>query len=58
MNKTENIGAFHDELKHLKFEVQNKQHIVTLMDLKGYKIINGYGNTPVEALNDLHHNLL
>lgn len=62
MNKAERTCGFqcelNTELKYLKFEVQNEEHMVTLMDLKGYKIINGYGSTPAEALNDLHHNLL
>ena len=45
-------------LKYLKFQVQNEEHKATLIDLKGYEIINGYGSTPAEALNDLHSNLL
>lgn len=46
------------DLKYLKFQVQNEEHKATLIDLKGYEIINGYGSTPAEALNDLHSNLL
>ena len=46
------------DLKYLKFQVQNEAYKATLIDLKGYEIINGYGRTQVEALNDLHSNLL
>ncbi len=45
------------ELKHLKFEHFDDQHIVTLVDLTGYEIIRGYGHTLVEAMNDLHSTL-
>jgi hypothetical protein len=62
MNKAERTCDFqcelNNDLKYLKFQVQNEEHMVTLMDLKGYEIINGYGSTPAEALNDLHRNLL
>lgn len=47
-----------DELKHLKFEVRNTEHIVTLIDSKGYEIVKGYGSTEIEAINDLHSTLL
>ena len=42
------------ELKHLKFEQYEGQHIATLVDVSGYEIIRGYGNSMVEAMNDLH----
>lgn len=62
MNKTEKTRDFHcelnNDLKYLEFQVQKETHKVTLIDLKGYPILNGYGSTPAEALNDLHHNLL
>jgi len=62
MNKAERTCDFqcelNNDLKHLKFQVKNEEHMVTLIDLKGYKILKGYGITPVAALNDLHSNLL
>ncbi len=62
MNKAEKTCDFqcelNNDLKYLKFHVQNEEHIVTLIDLKGSEILNGYGSTPAEALNDLHNNLI
>ena len=62
MNKTERTCDFQCELNHdlkyLKFQVQKERHMVTLIDLKGYEILNGYGSTPAEALNDLHNSLI
>lgn len=46
------------EFEHLKFEHQSDEHIVTLVDAEGYKIIRGYGSSITEAINDLHHNLI
>ena len=46
------------ELKHLKFEVENEEHIVTLVDSERYSITKGYGKTIIEAMNDMHHNLI
>jgi len=46
------------ELDHLKFEHQSDDHIVSLVDAQGYKIISGYGKSIIEAINDLHHNLI
>ena len=45
------------DLKYLKFQVHNEAYKATLIDLQGYEIINGYGGTQAEALNDLHSNL-
>ncbi len=62
MNKAERTCDFqcelNNDLKYLKFQVQKEEHMVTLIDLKGYAIIHGYGITPAEALNDLHNNLI
>ncbi len=43
-----------DQLKHLKFEVSNSEYTVSLLDSTGYEIVKGYGNTVIEAINDLH----
>ena len=62
MKKTKRTCDFqfelNNDLKYLKFQVQNEEHKATLIDLKGYEIINCYGSTRAEALNDLHSNLL
>ncbi len=42
----------------IEFEHQNDEHMVTLVDAQGYKIIRGYGTSIADAINDLHHNLL
>jgi len=47
-----------EELEHLKVEFINHEYIATLIDLTGYEILNGYGSTLSEALNDLHKNLI
>jgi len=47
-----------DQFKHLKFEKLNNEHVVTLIDSKGYEIVKGYGSTQIEAMNDLHSTLL
>ena len=62
MNVAERTPDFHcelnNDLKYLRFKIQKEGHMVSLVDLKGYEIINGYGSTPAEALNDLHNNLI
>ena len=46
------------QFKHLKFEKSKDEYIVTLIDKVGYEIVRGYGDTIVEAINDLHSLLL
>ncbi|MFT5167374.1 MAG: hypothetical protein ACI8P3_002611 [Saprospiraceae bacterium] len=46
------------QMKHLKFEIINDEHVVTLRDTEGYEVIKGYGVTVIEAINDLHSNLI
>ena len=45
------------QLSYLHYEQKDYQHIVTLVDPQGHKIIKGYGNTMIEAINDLHSTL-
>ena len=45
-------------LKYLKFEMDKGMYIVTLNDLSGYDIVRGYGNTIIEAINDMHRGLI
>jgi hypothetical protein len=46
------------DLKHLKFEMREGEYIVTLIDQTEYEIIKGYGQSIVDAINDLHSNLI
>jgi hypothetical protein len=46
------------KFKHLRFSLENEEHIVSLIDAQGYEILRGYGNSIIEAMNDLHHNLI
>ena len=32
--------------------------IVSLVDAEGYKISRGYGDSIIEAINDMHHNFI
>lgn len=50
------IGVHH--MKHLKFEKQEDEFVVSLVDVTGYEILKGYGDNFIEALNDMHSNLL
>jgi hypothetical protein len=56
INNEVKIGVHH--MKHLKFEKKEDEYIVTLVDVTGYEILRGYGDDFVEALNDMHSNLL
>ena len=55
-NKSEYINIM--EFEHLMLEIEKGQHVVTLVDAEGYKIIRGYGNSAIEAINDMHDNLV
>ena len=46
------------ELKYLKFERRQNEYVATLIDEEGYEILKGYGNSTIEAINDMHHNLI
>lgn len=56
MNTLNEIGEYvdTDQLKHLKFELSSSKYTVSLVDSTGYEIVKGYGNTVIEAINDLH----
>ena len=54
-NKPEYVNT--KEFEHLMLEVEKGEHVVTLVDAEGYKIIRGYGNSAIEAINDMHDNL-
>ena len=46
------------ELNYLLFENKNNKCIVTLVDNQKYEILKGYGRNRIEAINDLHSNLI
>lgn len=46
------------ELENLKFEYYNNEYVVALVDAQGNEIIKGYGSSVVDAINDMHRNLL
>lgn len=46
------------EFKHLKFDNVNGVYKVTLVDSSGMDILCGYGTSAIEAINDMHHNLI
>lgn len=46
------------EFEHLIFEGKSDEYSVSLVDSEGYKIIKGYGKTTIEAINDMHNNLI
>jgi hypothetical protein len=47
-----------NQLKFLKVEKRKNEYIATLVDGTGYEILKGYGITSIEAINDLHSNLV
>jgi hypothetical protein len=46
------------ELRYLKFSKKKEIYIVTLIDDNDFNILRGFGKYPIEAMNDLHHNLI
>lgn len=46
------------DLKHLKFEIKEGEYVVTLIDKFEHEIIKGYGQSIVDAINDMHSNLI
>lgn len=47
-----------NELKHLKVEFVGVTYIACLVDASGLEIVKGYGDTVIDAMNDLHSNLI
>ena len=44
--------------KHLKFAKTNQEFVVILEDNENYEILKGYGKSIIDAINDLHQNLI
>ncbi len=47
-----------DKLDFVKFEEINSQYEATLINIKGLARISGVGGSKIEALNNLHANLV
>lgn len=47
-----------ESLKFIKHEVIENTSVVSLIDIEGYEINIGYGKSIIEAINDLHYNLM
>jgi hypothetical protein len=47
-----------DQLKYIKFNKNGDEHIAILVDLEGHEILAGYGLSVIEAINDMHRNLI
>ena len=49
---------FREDFNHLKFDRNENEYVVTLIDQKGYEILKGYGRSTIEAINDMHNKLI
>jgi len=47
-----------NQLEHLRFEENDTEVRVTLVDVAGDEIVRGFGKDILEAINDLHYSLL
>jgi hypothetical protein len=47
-----------NQLKHIKVNKLTESYSVSLVDHKEFEITKGYGNTVIEAINDMHDNLI
>ena len=46
------------QLQNFTVRKEENGFVVALMDDGGFESVRGFGNTPVEAINDLHRNLI
>lgn len=51
-------ALLNNQFKYLKVIAEKNRYTVTLIDNQEYEILKGYGNTALEAINDLHSNLI
>lgn len=62
MSLPESIESYKEiylnQLRHLKFKKIDEEYVAILIDSKGHEIIKGFGNSTIEAINDLHSALL
>lgn len=47
-----------NQLKYIKIYKLSKSYSASLIDNEEHEIIKGYGSTVVDALNDMHDNLI
>ncbi|MCF8275368.1 MAG: hypothetical protein K9J17_01435 [Flavobacteriales bacterium] len=55
---TEGASIELEALRHITVREENNGFVVSLTDDMGFETVRGYGNSPTEALNDLHRNLI
>lgn len=58
IDTTSNDILFREDFNHLKFSKRKEEYVVALVDKKNYEIIKGYGKSTIDAINDLHNNML
>ncbi|MEO9483894.1 MAG: hypothetical protein ABJG47_10630 [Ekhidna sp.] len=58
IQEPQNLTLCEDKLNHLKFEFYNDEYTASLIDYAGFEILRGYGPTRLDAINDLHKNLI
>ena len=46
------------QLSNVSVRQENDEFIASLMDDEGMELLRGFGHSPIEALNDLHGNLI
>lgn len=46
------------DFEYLKFDKKGNEYAVTLIDKANYEIVRGFGKSIIEAINDLHSNLV
>lgn len=58
IKKNETIILDTIQIKHLKFKKMGLIYSVSLIDGTGYEVVRGYDDSEVDAINDMHSNLL
>ena len=58
LNLRNQIKLNSNQLKFLKIYQFSESYSVSLVDNQEFEITKGYGTTLVEALNDMHENLI
>ena len=46
------------QLQNFAIREEENGFVVALTDDEGFESVRGFGNTPTEAINDLHSNLI
>ncbi|WP_106792176.1 hypothetical protein [Aquimarina sp. Aq78] len=54
----ENEILLNFQFKHITFNKIKNQYVATLIDKQEYEILKGFGDTVLDAINDLHSDLI